>query len=169
VEQTISIIVPVHNVQHVLKERIAALIDIVSDLTTRFEICIVDDASTDTTWELSEDLAREYPQVRVVHDSRRRGLARAAEEEIRKCKATTVLVHNIHEPLGVAALSDLCFDRPNRLVDQQRIAERIDLSHQAGSFRLITRRNMKADTNSSSIPPGWLDIAPDMLDRVPLS
>jgi glycosyltransferase involved in cell wall biosynthesis len=42
-------------------------------LTPDFEIIIVDDGSADTTAEIADELARTYPEVRVVHHSRNRG------------------------------------------------------------------------------------------------
>ena len=66
---SLSIIVPVRNAEGTLKRQIERLLDMLPDLTPRFDIVIVDDASSDHTVELARDLACEYPQVRLIrHD-----------------------------------------------------------------------------------------------------
>ncbi len=42
-------------------------------LTTDFEIIVVNDGSVDMTGEIADELARTYPEVRVVHHPRNRG------------------------------------------------------------------------------------------------
>ena len=42
-------------------------------LTPDFEVIIVNDGSTDATAEIADELARTYPEVRVVHHPRNRG------------------------------------------------------------------------------------------------
>ncbi len=42
-------------------------------LTPDFEIIVVNDGSADTTAEIADELARTYPEVRVVHHERNRG------------------------------------------------------------------------------------------------
>jgi glycosyltransferase involved in cell wall biosynthesis len=42
-------------------------------LTSDFEVIVVNDGSSDSTREIADELARTYPQVRVVHHPRNRG------------------------------------------------------------------------------------------------
>jgi hypothetical protein len=190
VDQTTSIIVPVHNVQQILKERICTLIEIFADLSECFEIRIVDDASTDATLEVATELSREYPQVRVTSRSKRRGLSKAASEEVADCMASTLLIHNVHEPIGLSALRELCGNGGNEGCESESIRkelavgdrsvhrhpstqanDRFDHSHQAGSFRLIARKKPeKSHRKFTSAPPlKWLETAADAIDPVPLS
>src|SRR5260370_28997305 len=70
---SISVVYPAYNEEEnivtTIERSIAALIAITSD----FEIIIVNDASRDKTGELADDLARRYPQIRVIHQSRNMG------------------------------------------------------------------------------------------------
>jgi glycosyltransferase involved in cell wall biosynthesis len=42
-------------------------------LTPDFEILVIDDGSADSTGEIADELARTYPEVRVIHHGRNRG------------------------------------------------------------------------------------------------
>src|SRR5436190_4573898 len=42
-------------------------------LTSDFEIIIVDDGSADSTADIADELARTYPEVRVIHHPSNRG------------------------------------------------------------------------------------------------
>src|SRR5229473_2689944 len=70
---SISVIYPAYNEEQdivsTIERSVAALIAITSD----FEIIIVNDASRDKTGDLADELARRYPQIRVIHQSRNMG------------------------------------------------------------------------------------------------
>lgn len=56
------------------EENISLLVEEIIALRIPVEITIVNDASSDETGEIAEDLARRYPAVHVVHRSVREGL-----------------------------------------------------------------------------------------------
>lgn len=62
--ETISVVLSVRNAQTWIRLDIERLLDSLVDLTERFEIIVVDSASTDYTLEILEDLSRRFPQVR---------------------------------------------------------------------------------------------------------
>jgi hypothetical protein len=180
VEHSTSIIVPVHNVEHLLRERITALMEILSDLTSSFQIRIVDDGSTDATLEIASELSTEYPQVSVSHRAKRRGLRAATTEEVAASDATIIILHDIHEAIGASAFREMYLNHwagrskstsANSPAGAQPTAERIDMSHQAGSFRLVARRNrpVKPESTDRSKSPHWLEMSPDAIDQVPYS
>ena len=63
---SLSVILPVRNAAESLGPVVCRLLELLPDLTPRFEIVVVDDASTDHTAEIADELRRTYPQVRVV-------------------------------------------------------------------------------------------------------
>ena len=89
---SLSIIVPVRNAEATLATHISRLLDLLPDLTPKFEIVVVDDASADHTVELARDLAREYPQVRLICHGEMKGKEAAIKAGLQWAQGQTVFV-----------------------------------------------------------------------------
>lgn len=72
-QRSLAVLLPVHNAQSTLSRSVLELLDVVAELTRRFEICIIDDCSTDDTIELADELAACYPQVHAIRHATHRG------------------------------------------------------------------------------------------------
>jgi len=77
VQPSLSALLPVHNAQSTLEAAVREILEVLSELTDRLELVVVDDASTDATVEVIPDLAACYPQIRVVHHGSPLGRAAA--------------------------------------------------------------------------------------------
>lgn len=88
---SLSIIVPVRNAERTLPAHLGRLLDLLPDLTHRFEIVVVDDASTDHTVDLVRDLSREFPQIRLLRHAVPQGLKVAIKTGRRWAQGQTVL------------------------------------------------------------------------------
>jgi undecaprenyl-phosphate 4-deoxy-4-formamido-L-arabinose transferase len=62
-EPYISVVIPVYNEEENLRELGARLMRTLSALGRHFEIILVDDGSTDRSWEILTELHGQYPQV----------------------------------------------------------------------------------------------------------
>ncbi|WP_219471241.1 bifunctional glycosyltransferase family 2/GtrA family protein [Nonomuraea rhizosphaerae] len=73
----VEVVVPVYNEQRALRDSVARLHAYLSGtFPYDYRITIADNASTDDTWRIASDLARELPHVRAVHlDGKGRGRA----------------------------------------------------------------------------------------------
>jgi polyisoprenyl-phosphate glycosyltransferase len=89
---SLSIIVPVRNAEARLAEQVGHLLDVLPDLTTHFEIVLVDDGSTDHTVELARELARQYPQLRLIRHVEPRGPEAALKTGLAWAQGQTVFV-----------------------------------------------------------------------------
>ncbi|HMC11423.1 MAG TPA: glycosyltransferase family 2 protein [Pirellulaceae bacterium] len=89
---SLSIIIPVRDAEATLAEQVHHLLDLLPDLTSSFEIVVVDDGSTDHTPELARDLARQYPQLRLIRHQEMRGRAVAVKTGLASAQGQTVLV-----------------------------------------------------------------------------
>jgi glycosyltransferase involved in cell wall biosynthesis len=60
---SLSVLVPLRNAQATIGSLVTQLVDVSPDLAPRFEILILDQASTDDTGEIGHELSLAYPQV----------------------------------------------------------------------------------------------------------
>jgi glycosyltransferase involved in cell wall biosynthesis len=104
VNDSLSIIVPVRNAEATLGGQVHDLLEMLPDLTSRFEIVVVDDASTDQTSELTHELARQYPQLRVIRHGEPQGREAAIKTGVSRALGQTLL---IHENSGALSPTDL--------------------------------------------------------------
>ncbi len=72
-EQKVSIVIPVYNEQDTIKELIEETIEVLKEEGIDFELLIVDDGSTDKTWEVIKDLAREHSEIKGIRLGRNFG------------------------------------------------------------------------------------------------
>ena len=69
----LSIFFPAYNDSGTIASLVITALRTARRLTPRFEIIIVSDGSADATAEIADELARTYPEVKVVHHPRNRG------------------------------------------------------------------------------------------------
>lgn len=101
---SLSVIVPVRNAEETLAAAVQSLLETLPDLTQRFEILIVDDASTDHTADVADELRRTYPQVRVVRHGWQWGMPAAVLTGRKHCRHDVVLVLPRHDDAGLRML-----------------------------------------------------------------
>jgi glycosyltransferase involved in cell wall biosynthesis len=88
------VFLPVCNVQSALEAQVERVLDILPDLTDRFDVLIIDDGSTDETMEVARDLAVRYPQVGAIRHAERLGTAEAIQTGLNYAAGDVVLVHS---------------------------------------------------------------------------
>ncbi len=76
---SLSIFFPAYNDGGTIASLVIRAIQAAGQLTSDFEVIVVDDGSTDDTAVIADELARQYPQVRVVHHPRNRGYGGALQ------------------------------------------------------------------------------------------
>ena len=96
----LSVIYPAYNEEQNLRSAVERSVEALRGLGSCFEIIVVDDGSTDGTPAIADELGREFPQVRVIHNQRNRGQGRSIQAGFATAKGR-LLIHN-----GV----DYCFD-----------------------------------------------------------
>ena len=64
---------PAYNDAGTIASLVIQAVQVASRLTPDFEVLVVNDGSQDATGEIADELARAYPQVRVIHHGRNRG------------------------------------------------------------------------------------------------
>ena len=69
----LSIFFPAFNDAGTIASLVIRAVTVASRLTPDFEVIVINDGSADATGAIADELARTYPQVRVVHHPRNRG------------------------------------------------------------------------------------------------
>lgn len=91
---SLSLLLPVHNSQGTLQASVQRVVDILPELTGRFEVLIVDDGSTDATCEVAYELARDYPQILVSRNARAIGWAAAVASKAAQARGDFLMIHH---------------------------------------------------------------------------
>jgi hypothetical protein len=63
---SLTVVVPVHNAQSFLPAMMEEMLEVVPELTSRFEVILVDDGSTDATVDTAQELSLRFPQVQLL-------------------------------------------------------------------------------------------------------
>jgi glycosyltransferase involved in cell wall biosynthesis len=91
---TLSVVLPVRNAESSLRSQVDKLLEILPDLTHRFELVIVDDGSTDHTPDIVQDIQAEFPQVRYTRHAQNPNSQKPADTGISQCRGDVVIVQD---------------------------------------------------------------------------
>ena len=97
--KSLTIVLPVYNGETRLRKCVGEILELASELTARFGVLIIDDGSTDATFEVAEELAALYPQVSVLRHRHRRGLGPTIDYAQRRVRSDAVIVHDGVTPI----------------------------------------------------------------------
>ncbi len=98
---------PVNNAQSTLARDVAEYLEILPDLTGRFELMIVDDGSTDDTIEVADELAIEYPQIRVARHQMKQGRLAAIRTGLTLSRGDVVFLRDASCALPLSEMRQL--------------------------------------------------------------
>jgi hypothetical protein len=98
--KSLTIVLPVYNSESRLTHHVTEVLELASELTSRFEVMIVDDGSTDETSAVAEELATRYPQISVRRHRHRRGLGPIISMVQKRVCADVVMVHDGVTPIN---------------------------------------------------------------------
>lgn len=109
----LSVFFPAYNDSGTIASLVITALQTARQLTSDFEIIIVDDGSADATAQIADELARTYPEVRVVHHQGNRGYGGALRSGF--AAATRELIFYTdgdaqYDPAEMAALWDAFAD-----------------------------------------------------------
>jgi hypothetical protein len=129
------VILPVHNAETTLVPLVGQLLDLLPDLTTKFEILVVDDGSCDQTAEVALDLGREYPQLRLVRHASPRGIEASVKTGMGRAHGEIIIVQEDQASVSAADLRQLWQLR----LDEQLVVARIHAQPKPIDAGLIDR------------------------------
>jgi hypothetical protein len=104
---SVSAFLPVWNREDSVSPLVAHLLEVLPDLTPRFQLVVIDDGSHDATGEIAHDLARLYPQVTMVAHPARWGRAASMRTGLSHSSSDIVLYRSETCKLGLGCLGEL--------------------------------------------------------------
>jgi glycosyltransferase involved in cell wall biosynthesis len=125
----------VYNAEKTLSQQIAKLLEVLPDITSDFEVLVVDDGSTDHTEEVAYELSKYFPQLSVTRHNCRRGTDAAVKTGMMKTRGDVVFVHDEEALIRVSDLKRLWALRN----DDQLVMARVDAPNRCLSPQMLNR------------------------------
>lgn len=107
VEHSLSVLLPVRNNQDTLAATVTEILEVLPELTSRFELVIIDDGSTDATLEIADELAARFPQVIIATHSKPLGAADALRSGLKKSGGEIIFIRDENCGLAVDEIHKL--------------------------------------------------------------
>ena len=153
--KSLTIVLPVHNVESQLRRNVRELFELASELTSKFGVLIIDDGSTDSTYEVAEELASYFPQVSVRRHRQCRGLGASIEYVQRRVRTDAVIVHDGVTPINSQQVRKLW----HRWIDES--------SQNGRSSAPANRMAVKPRVRAASTLTGWSSTNTDRAGSTP--
>jgi len=119
-KSSLSMILPVYNAQATLQGLIAQALEVLPDLTPRWELLVIDNGSTDATPEIAEDLTRPWPQISVVRHRQSLGRVGWQRAGVEWSRGEILLLRDVNCQLDLGGLHKLW----KRIVGQDVVVAR---------------------------------------------
>jgi hypothetical protein len=106
VNPSLSLLFSVRNSQTTLHSQLQRLLDVLPELTGKFEVFVIDDGSTDATCEIAYDFSRHYPQLKVFRHTKPIGWAASIAKQAAGASGEYLMIHcgGSIEPEEIAGL-----------------------------------------------------------------
>src|SRR5213078_3894048 len=105
--KSLTVVLPVYNGETRLRKSVHEILELASELTSKFGVLIIDDGSNDATYEVAEELAARYPQVSVRRHRHHRGLGPTIDYVQRRVRSDAVIVHDGTTPIDAGEMRTL--------------------------------------------------------------
>jgi len=105
--KSLTVVLPVYNGESRLRKSVNEILELASELTTKFGVLIIDDGSNDATYEVAEELAAHFPQVKVRRHRHRRGLGSVIDYAQQRVRSDAVIVHDGVTPIDAGEIRAL--------------------------------------------------------------
>jgi hypothetical protein len=103
----VTIVLPLHNAERTLRPIVTRILELGAAPARRLTLALVDDGSTDETFETACELARDFPQVRVFRQPFQRGLGPALEKVRNGLHISEAIVHDGVGPIDFDELASM--------------------------------------------------------------
>ena len=172
----VSVLIPVYNERHLVEVSVRRVLAIRSDLISQLEVIIVDDHSTDGSWNVLERLAANDERIVLLRQERNQGKGAAIRTALAHATGQICLVHDAdleYHPEDIPSLlvpfakegADAVFgSRYLPSLYRRTLMYRHTLMNKF----LTTVGNWFSDLNLSDLETGYKAVNTDLLKSIPI-
>jgi SAM-dependent methyltransferase len=91
---SLSVLMPVYNERHLVAASLKRLLAVQSEIISSMEVIVVDDCSTDGTYEILQKLAQADPRVLLIRHSHNQGKGGAIRTAVRQASKEICIIHD---------------------------------------------------------------------------
>jgi glycosyltransferase involved in cell wall biosynthesis len=172
----LSVLVPVYNERHLVEAALRRLLALKHELISSLEPIIIDDCSTDGTWEVLQRIASHDPRVVVIRHEHNQGKGAAIRTALRRATGDICIVHDAdleYHPGDIPSLlipfakegADAVFGS-RYLPSMYR--RTLMYRHTLMNKFLTSVSNWFSDLNLSDMETGYKAVNTDFLKSIPL-
>jgi len=114
VKPSLTVVLPVRNAEASLSGQVTEVLETAGELTDAFQVVLVDDGSTDDTFDVAVELSHRYPQVEVLRNAQPRGLGATLRSVRAKVTSDVVIVHDGVTPFDASQIRRLWHEQRRR-------------------------------------------------------
>lgn len=103
----LSVLYPAYNEEQDIRSTVARSLEALRCLVSSFEIIIVDDCGRDSTGAIADELARQHPEIRVLHNQRNLGHGASLIRGFREARGEWVLHNAMDYPFDLRDLDKM--------------------------------------------------------------
>jgi len=174
---SLSVLVPVYNEKSVVEESLKRLLELDHFLINRLEVIVVDDRSTDGTWEILQRLAGEDDRIVLLRNERNLGKGGALRTAIAHATGDVAVPHDADlecNPTDIPSLlvpfvkekADAVFG--SRYLPGNPYRRVLTKRHTAINKVLTSISNWLTDLNLSDMETCYKAVRTDLLKSIPL-
>ncbi|MBC8499112.1 MAG: glycosyltransferase [Candidatus Atribacteria bacterium] len=105
--KSISLVFPVYNEHEYLPITLKRAVSVLGDITSDYEIIVVNDASTDESGCIAEDFAMSNKKIKVLHHYKNRKLGGALKSGFSNATKDIIIYTDIDLPFNLSILKDM--------------------------------------------------------------
>ena len=103
----LSVIFPAYNEEQNIRSTMQRALDALRPLVEHFEILIVNDKSRDSTGQIADELARQHPEIRVIHNPRNAGQGASIVTGFQQARYDLVMHNAMDYPFDLRDLAGM--------------------------------------------------------------
>ncbi len=163
--KSLAIVLPIFNGEATLRNHLENIFEVTSTLTEEVAVWLIDDGSSDDTYEIASEMANKFPQIYVSRNNTRVGLGPILEKSKKELRADVVFVHDgvsriDAEQIRQVWLKQTASQKTATMADElasiTSVHDKMALAHNRMNGFQLVKAPLTVNADSSSEPPATI-------------